>query len=517
MRRRGSNCTRRRTTALRSLLVEFAKVRAVDPSVQVSLGGTIRQPQGTIQLSAASIAPFAMTNGALPQLKDLRADIALNLNEIRLQELRAMLAGQSIVGTAVIPITDRGDWKSRVQLDKGRADLRMAGAELAAFAPFATNLLAPRGTLDVDIALRPGMELSGHISVKNAATAPLPSLGPVHDIDAQIQLRDRTVVVESIAAHVGGAPLLITGRVDFAEWKPAEKRWPQVQLRVVGTNLALVRQAQKIIRADLAIQITNAARGMPAVGGVVHLRDSLFLANLADLVPRGVTKPSQRPPYFSVDAPLLREWMVDVQVRGDKFLTLRSPLFRGEVSANLNVRGPLAEPVAVGEVRINSGGVTFPFATLAVKQGFVTLGSANPYDPQLFVVATGRAYDYDIRLEVTGRAQNPILAFTSVPPLTSEQILLMVTSGQVPRSDFTLTTGQRAQSLGMFLGKNVLSQFGVGGGGENLTIRSGENISERGRSTYSVEYKLTEDVSLVGEYDRFDEYNAGVQWRVFSK
>ena len=76
---------------------------------------------------------------------------------------------------------------------------------------------------------------------------------------------------------------------------------------------------------------------------------------------------------------------------------------------------------------------------------------------------------------------------------------------------------QRAERLGMFLGKDVLSQLGFGGTSDRLVIHSGESISENGRSTYSVEYKLTDDVSLVGEYDRFDEYNVGVQWRVYSR
>jgi len=195
---------------------------------------------------------------------------------------------------------------------------------------------------------------------------------------------------------------------------------------------------------------------------------------------------------------------------------VRTPFFRGEVSVSLDLRGDLGEPLALGDVRIASGNITFPFATLAVKQGFVTLGSANPYAPQLFITAAGRAYAYDLRVEVSGSAESPVLEFTSVPPLTSEQILLMVTTGQVPRNDFSLSTQQRAQGIGVFVGKSVLSQLGYGGG-DKLTIHSGENISESGRTTYSVEYKLTEDVSLVGEYDRFDKYNAGVKWRVFSK
>jgi translocation and assembly module TamB len=353
--------------------------------------------------------------------------------------------------------------------------------------------------------------------VTDAATAPLPTIGPISDIDADVQFRDRTVRIEAVKAQVGGAPIVIHGGIDFSDWKAETKRWPAVRLRVAGTNIALVRESQKIIRTDLDLQITNAARGTPSIGGVVNLRDSLFLAELANLVPSGVRKPSQRPPYFSVDAPLLRDWPLNVRVQGDRFLTVRTPFFRGEASVNLDLRGNLEAPLAVGDVRLNTGTISFPFATLSVKQGFVTLSSANPYDPQLFVTAAGRAYDFDIRLEMTGSAQSPILAFTSVPPLTSEQILLLVTSGQVPRTDYSLSTQQRAQGVGIFVGKSFMSQLGLGGSGENLTIRSGESISERGRSTYSVEYKLTEDVSLVGEYDRFDEYNAGVKWRIFSK
>jgi translocation and assembly module TamB len=52
---------------------------------------------------------------------------------------------------------------------------------------------------------------------------------------------------------------------------------------------------------------------------------------------------------------------------------------------------------------------------------------------------------------------------------------------------------------------------------ERLTISSGEQISEQGRPTYNVEYKVTDRWSLVGEYDRFGDLNAGLKWRVYSK
>ena len=50
-----------------------------------------------------------------------------------------------------------------------------------------------------------------------------------------------------------------------------------------------------------------------------------------------------------------------------------------------------------------------------------------------------------------------------------------------------------------------------------LTIRSGEDISQEGKTTYYLEYKLADDWSVIGEYDRFNALNAGLKWRIFSR
>ena len=69
----------------------------------------------------------------------------------------------------------------------------------------------------------------------------------------------------------------------------------------------------------------------------------------------------------------------------------------------------------------------------------------------------------------------------------------------------------------MFLGKNLLAQFGMPGESERLTVRTGENISETGKPTYNVEYKLSKHWALVGEYDQFNAFNVGLKWKIYSK
>jgi len=48
-------------------------------------------------------------------------------------------------------------------------------------------------------------------------------------------------------------------------------------------------------------------------------------------------------------------------------------------------------------------------------------------------------------------------------------------------------------------------------------MRSGEGISAGGRVTHQLEYRLTEVWSIVGEYDEFDDLNAGIKWRIIRR
>jgi translocation and assembly module TamB len=231
-----------------------------------------------------------------------------------------------------------------------------------------------------------------------------------------------------------------------------------------------------------------------------------------------MASPTRRPPYFSIDTKPIADWQLAVQATGEKFMKIRSTIFNGEVSANFNLQGTLKEPMVLGDVRVDSGVVRFPFADLKVQQGFVTLTSRDPYRPQLAISAASRQYGYDLRMDVTGPADAPILQFTSTPPLSSEQIILMVTAGEMPRDERSLSTQRRAQTLAVYVGKDLLTRLGFGDDKEQrLSIQSGEQLSEQGRPTYTVEYELTDRWSLVGEYDRFNAYNAGLKWRIYSK
>ncbi len=406
------------------------------------------------------------------------------------------------------------DWR------EAQAHLKIQDAELAAFASLLPELLSPEGNLRADVALEKGGMLNGAVVLNGARTRPLADVGPLRNIHATALLTGTDLQLTNASAEIGGQNVNINGAVDLRDYLTQRRPpMPPFHVRLSGTNVPLVRQPTLLLRADLNLAATNSRGGTPVITGRVRLRDSLFLADLQALVPQRTATVKKRPPYFSVEKEPWADWRLALEVSGEGFMRLQTPIFRGKVSTTMHLESTLKDPLALGEVKIDSGTVAFPFGSLDVKQGLISLTSANPYHPELYVTASVERFGYNIKMEATGPADAPIVQFSSTPPLGSEDIVMMLTTGKVPQGiDVTTTTQQRAQGLALFVGKNLLSEFGIGGESESrLTIKSGEQISEAGRPTYEVDYKINDRWSIIGEYDRFDQYNLNLKWKVYSK
>jgi translocation and assembly module TamB len=503
-------------------LARYTGVTLREPRLEAELSGTWDAPQGILKAGAAALVLSNQTSRPNPNLESLDLVLEMDRGEARLTTGRLLVQGQPVIFAAQLPLEEnfwpgliRGKWPD---LTRASGRVKIEDAEVAAFQPVLPKVLVPQGELNLDLVLYPGRHLRGQLSLAHARTRPLEPTGPIRGIFVNLTLEDRTLVLERASASIGAASVNLTGRADLSGEQWLRGELPPFNLSLHGLSVPLARQPEFVIRSDLLLGILKTNGAPPLITGRANLHDSYFLSDLRDLVPGGVASPERRPPYFSIEEPFLADWRLAVDVAGAKFLRLRSPLFNGLITANLKLQGTLKDPIALGDVKIDSGAVRFPFASLQVQQGLVSLTSQDPYHPQLSVNAASKQFGYDIRMSVTGPVDAPIIQFSSTPPLSSEQILLMVSAGELPQGTYNLTPQQRAQTVAMFLGRDLLSKIGVGDEAQQrLTIRSGEQISEQGRPTYRVEYKLSDRWSLTGEYDRFGDYNAGFKWRVYSK
>jgi len=498
-------------------LTAFTGLELENPEARISLKGTLRQPAGGLDLK---LARLGLTPGRykfpLPDFADLGLALQLEREKITVTAFAAKLDGQTVQGSGQLPM-DAGHWQqlwrtpSAFDWRRAEARIEIPDADLAAVSRRFPAFVAAQGRLRARVELKPGGHLAGELHVTDAASRPLPPYGTLQEIQADLALADHTITVQKLTATLGGEPVALTGNITLGP-----DGSPRLALNLTGKNLPLVRNTGLLLRTDIDLRATTDAAGVTRLGGTVDVRDCLLLAslNLRDLLPSGTRGVLRPPPYFSVETEPFRHWPLAVELRAAKTVRLRTTVFHLTASGRFRLDGTLGEPRALGELAVDEGQLLFPFATFKVQSGTVRLREADPFHAIVNVSATSQRRDYQLRLEATGDLAAPNVLLSSTPALDASALTLLVMTGQPPVGAGTASSGQRLALLGAYLSRGLFQDLGLGGE-ERLEISSGERVSEQGRDTYELEYKLSERASLLGEYDRFDSYNAGLKWRVY--
>lgn len=491
-----------------------------EPDLQLKVQGTLRQPSGSLQARIQRIV-LRSTNSPPVDLRDLVVDLGFDYQRVRIDAMRVLVQGQQLRFSGGLPLGSQfwDGWRANALPDWRTANLRvqLTNAPVSSFASLFPSLMVPEGLLNVDLALRDG-GAHGNLILSGASLRPIPGIGPIHAIDLRVIFDGPTARIENTGARFGTSSLLLSGQADIAGWDWRHEPLPPARLTLRGSEVPLSRTPELILRGDLDLRLIKTNGAPMLVSGNTHFKKSFFLTDLRDLVSSGTAGARRVPPYFSIQTPFLAPWRLDLSATGDDFMKIRSPVFSGQVSANLKLVGTLKEPISLGDVQIDNGLIRFPFASFRVQQGTALVTSQDPTRPQLNVVANAKQFGYDLKLEVSGPADAPILQFSSTPPLSSDRILLMITAGQLPGAEQAVTAQQRAQAFATFLGRDLINKLGGSEPAEpRLTVQSGQQVTDEGRPTYLVEYMFVDDWYLVGEYDRFNEFNVGVKWRFYSK
>ena len=493
-------------------------VTLTQPDVTVALSGSLEALRGSLSFSADELQlGRQFGERTWPKIEHLHAQISATGSKLELESASVLIAGQAVDVSGSLPLGEDVWTKLRkdpldILRHEGALRLQIPNADLTQIAPLISPLLLPQGHLDADISLSGSAPWQGHLRFHDVATKPISSLGRLRDIHGDIEFENRDVIFNDVRLGFGERPITLAGRIHISD-----EGAPRIELSATGKDLPFVRQAGLLVRGNVNLKLVSAARKTlrPIIRGDVELTDGLFVSDVRSLIPRGGgSGPALRPPYFSIEAEPFRDWRLDVDVHGEKFLRAKTTVFNGLTSMKFHLEGTLAEPRALGELRIAEGQVLFPFATFSLNDATVRLTDSNPYDPALGLFGKSRRYGYDLSMEITGNASAPVIAFSANPSLTSEQVLLMVMAGEVPKDEINYSTSQKISRLGTFFGQSLLGSLGGGSGQDRLTITTGEEVSITGRETYDVEYALNDRWSVVGEYDEFDDYNAGVKLKI---
>ncbi|QMW23670.1 translocation/assembly module TamB domain-containing protein [Sandaracinobacteroides saxicola] len=136
-----------------------------------------------------------------------------------------------------------------------------------------------------------------------------------------------------------------------------------------------------------------------------------------------------------------------------------------EWRGTLRVGGTASRPVLEGRAQLVSGAYDFAGKRFDIRRGEIRFNGSNPPDPALDIVAESSAQGLTATLRISGTAEKPQIAFSSLPSLPEDEILARLLFGS---SISTLSAPEAVQLAGALA---TLRQGGQGALNPVNTVR----------------------------------------------
>jgi translocation and assembly module TamB len=465
------------TAAVRNVTPDLA--RAFAPSLQAAglltadarVTGTAAAPFGTVRVAASGLRLRTGPGAAIPP-----ASITASL---QLHGTNAALTARADAGPK----------------------LHLAATGTVPLAP--TGALAVQTTGGLDLSLfnpvleAGGREASGHASVALAATGSLaaPQLaGTVTLAGGEVQDDVQGVHLTQIAARLdaAGDTLRITrftanaapGTVAMNGTVGALAPGLPVDLRITARNAKPL--ASDLLTAQFDADLTvrgHAAGDVLAEGRIALHRVDI---NVPDSLPPSVAvlhvrRPGDKPPLATPDTPAAMV-RLNLTVDAPSSIFVRGHGLDVELGGKLTVGGSSAAPQIGGGFQMRRGDFSLAGTTLTFTKGdigFEGEGLAGKIDPTLDFEADSYANSITATLKVTGYADAPKIALSSVPDLPQDEVLAHLLFGesvnQLSAVQLAEIGAALAELSGITGGSNPLEAIRKNLGLDRLNVGTGTN------------------------------------------
>ncbi|MEO1488903.1 MAG: translocation/assembly module TamB domain-containing protein, partial [Pseudomonadota bacterium] len=337
----------------------------------------------------------------------------------------------------------------------------------------------------------------------------------------------------------GGGTVSGSGTVDLAAM--SGERGPSVDLRLSARKARLLSAAGLEATLSGPLRIVSSGVGGTIAGRVTVESASWRLGYAAQdmALPDIATREVGLSEFLDVETPANpNRWRYLVDAKAPGQLEVYGLGLNSEWSADLQIRGEVADPRIGGEANLVRGTYRFAGTQFDLSRGRIRFDAGGPIDPRLDLEAEAQASDTTVTIDITGTSAAPQIAFTSQPVLPDEEILARLLFG----GSVTSLSAAEALQLGA-----ALAALRQGGGGldpigelrrsiglDQLRIISadpalgratgvalGKNITRRfyvelvtdgrGYSATQVEYRITRWLALLGTVTTIGRDNVSAQ------
>jgi translocation and assembly module TamB len=304
----------------------------------------------------------------------------------------------------------------------GTADLRLI--------QFLDPELNGSGEVRLDITARGNRSrpnVQGEVRVSNGAiqvsNAPL----GLERMNGEFAVQNTRVEIRQLSGQIGGGSVSAQGYVTYR---------PDIQFHLGLTANSVRLRYPEGVRALLNGKLAmNGAPDSSELSGQVVVERLSFTRSfdLATFLNQFSVEPSPSP-----GSRYARNLKLNVAVQSTEELGLESAKLSLQGSANLRVRGTLAEPVVLGRANLTGGELFFLGNRYQVQRGVVDFANPVRTQPVINLQVTTTVNQYNLSLNFVGPIERFRTTYTSDPPLPLVDIINLLAFGK--------TTGAAAAS-----------------------------------------------------------------------
>ena len=205
--------------------------------------------------------------------------------------------------------------------------------------------------------------------------------------------------------------------------------------------------------------------------------------------------PAAVPTWSDLSLPFVR---ADIQIDIPRNVWIQGPSTAIELSGHMRVTKDLHAPfILSGTIETVRGYASYYGKRFTVESGRVTFTGTPELNPMLDVTVAQKVSEYLVSIYVTGRAQQPTIAFSSAPELPQTDILSLLVLGKtterLTKSERN-SLGDTAQQLaGGVIAGELEKTLGKALGLDTIEISPGAHL---GSGSFKVGHYVTQDLFL---------------------
>lgn len=264
---------------------------------------------------------------------------------------------------------------------------------------------------------------------------------PFEKILANVQFSQSKILINKFTGALAGG--------NFDGYGSVVIEGPQNLPTSIKANLYSVNlNVPDRIRTSGDAEVVFSGNWFPFIlSGTYHVQSGFMDKELTEEASSGNFKQSSYLPKVILQS-AFEPVLLDLSIVLEEPLQIRNSLVEGAVSGNIIVKGAPQNPQLRGQlVAVKGTKAIFRDKIFEVQSANVRFNSDNEINPDLYVSARSRISEYDVNMLIQGKAKDPTVRLTSIPPLSDQDIISLIALGVTSQTlEKQVEAGQSAEA-----------------------------------------------------------------------